>query len=83
MLVFLPRDRRSNASPLQVLTIFSKRIPFVACDPLRTDAQVTIAAPDRALFQKPLRHRDLVLLTGSEEKRDRFAFPITTYMDLR
>ena len=82
MLVFLPWDRRPNASPVQVLAIFSESVPLVARHPLRTDAQVTIATPDRALFQKPFRYRDLVLLTGSEEKRDRFAFPITTYMDL-
>ncbi len=65
MFVLLSRDRRPNASPAQVLAIFPESISFIARDPLRTDAQVTIATPDRPLFQKSLSYRDLVLLTGS------------------
>jgi hypothetical protein len=34
------------------------------------------------LFQKLLGYGDLVLLPGREEKRDRFALPIATDMDL-
>ena len=65
MFVLLPWDRRPNASPLQVLAIFPESIPLITRDPLRTDAQVTIAAPDRPLFQKLFSHGDLVLLPRS------------------
>jgi len=65
MFVLLSRDSCPDASPLQVLAIFPESIPFIASDPLRTDAQVTIAAPDCPLFQKPFSYRDLVLLAGS------------------
>jgi hypothetical protein len=82
MFVLLPRYRRPNASPVQVLAIFPESIAFITRDPLGTDAQVTIATPDRPLFQKPLGHGDFVLLAGSQEKRDRFALPIATDVDL-
>jgi len=65
MFIFLSRDRCPNASPVQVLAIFPESIAFIACDPLWTDAQVTVATSDRPLFQKPLSYRNLVLLTGS------------------
>ncbi len=65
MLVLFPRDRRPNASPVQVLAVFAESIAFIARHSLGTDPQVTIATPDRPLFQKPFSHRDLVLLTGS------------------
>jgi hypothetical protein len=82
MFVLLSRNRHPNASPVQGLAIFAECIAFIAHNPLRMDALVTIATPDRTLFQKPLSYRDLVLLTGSEEKSDRFALPIATHMDL-
>jgi hypothetical protein len=63
MFVLLPRDRGPNTSPVQVLAIFPESIAFIARNPLRTDAQVAIAPSDRPLFQKPLSHGDLVLLT--------------------
>ncbi len=63
MFVLLPQDRRPNASPVQGLATFPESIAFIACDPLRSDAQVTIAPPDRPLFHELLGHRDLVLLT--------------------
>jgi hypothetical protein len=65
MFVLLPRDRRPNTSPVQVLAIFPESIALIARHPLRTDTKVTIAPSDRTLFQKPFSHGDLVLLTRS------------------
>ena len=50
MFVLLSRDRCPNALPLQVLAIFTEGIAFIGCDPLRADAQMTIAAPECLRF---------------------------------
>jgi hypothetical protein len=65
MFVLLPWNRCPNASPLQVLAIFPESVAFIARDPHRTDAQMTIGTPDRPLFHELLGYRNLVLLTGS------------------
>jgi hypothetical protein len=65
MLVLFSWNGRSDASPMQVTTIFSESIAFITRQPLRSDAQLTTATPDRSLFHQLLSHGDLVLLPWS------------------